>query len=132
VQALKLERDSLDRWIKWALASNAEAAQPSDRVWRRIARRVVFVGEVCNMLLNHYEAERIVRDRVRDAQRRAEQRRLARAAGNPRWTRQWAQSVALLLAGLLPASRGRGAAVADADPLPSAAPSVACERCMSS
>ena len=53
------------------------------------------------MLFSHYEAERIMEERVKDALRKAEQERLIRAAKGPRKVRGWWTSVALMLSSLV-------------------------------
>ena len=53
------------------------------------------------MLLNHYEAERMMEEHVKDALREAEQERLIRAARGPRRARGWWTSLALMLSSLV-------------------------------
>ena len=53
------------------------------------------------MLFSHYEAERIMEERVKDALREAEQERLIRTAKCPRKARGWWTSVALMLSSLV-------------------------------
>ena len=53
------------------------------------------------MWLNHYEAERIMEERVKDALRKAEQARLIRAAKGPRKSRRGRWPVMLILKSLL-------------------------------
>lgn len=53
------------------------------------------------MLFSHYEAERIMEERVKDALREAEQKRLIRAAQGPRKVRGWWTSVALMISSLV-------------------------------
>ena len=53
------------------------------------------------MLFSHYEAERIMEERVKDALREAEQARLSRVAKGPRKARGWWTSVALMLSSLV-------------------------------
>jgi hypothetical protein len=53
------------------------------------------------MYFNPYEAHQVVRERMKDAMREAEQGRLIRAAKGPRQVREWQLRVALILSSLL-------------------------------
>jgi len=53
------------------------------------------------MWFNHYEAELVMKERVKDALRKAEQERLIRAAKGPRKVRGWRLPVALVFSSLL-------------------------------
>ena len=68
------------------------------------------------MLFNHYEAERMMEERVKDALREAEQERLMRATKSHERTREWWTPLALMLSSLVglvvrPQSLGCGQAV---------------------
>jgi hypothetical protein len=80
------------------------------------------------MLLNHYETEQIVRQRVQDALREVEQIRLVRLVQGPSRSRRRRWSVTLTLKNLLAAFTGRRTAEPRCLSLP-AAPCPACEVC---
>jgi hypothetical protein len=80
------------------------------------------------MLFNHYEVEQIMKQRVQDALREAEQIRLARLVQGPSRSRRWRRSVALILKGLLATFTGHRAAEPRCLSLP-VAPDPTCKGC---
>jgi hypothetical protein len=83
------------------------------------------------MLVNHYEAEQIMKQRVQDALREAEQIRLVRLVQGPSRSRRWRRSVTLILKDLLATFVGRRAAEPCCLSLP-VTPSPTCKECPSS
>jgi len=83
------------------------------------------------MLFNHYEAEQIMKERVKDALRKAEQALLIRAAKGPRESRGWWWPVTLILTSLLAIFTDRRGDESHRRS-PSTAPSLTCERCLGS
>jgi hypothetical protein len=83
------------------------------------------------MLFNHYQTEQIMRQRVQDALREAEQIRLAQLVQGPSRSRRWRRSVALILKDLLATFIGHRAAEPCCQSLP-VTPSPTCKECPSS
>jgi len=83
------------------------------------------------MLFNHYETEQIVKQRVQDALREAEQIRLIRLVQGPSRSQRWRRSVTLILKDLLANFIGHRAAEPRCLSLP-VIPSPTCKECPSS